>query len=152
VGSDIFNWSTSARFILVAELGLRRLNHLDPQQTVSHGWFDCHCELPGSVLSRLTERVPVCIRLAEVRLYCGIGLDHRVPSDRHSLHALHRWHDSLSWVRVPKHGPQPHLRLHFHILQYLLPPKVLSISLGLDHILQFILEFPYPCPCQMVWR
>lgn len=128
-----------------------RLSYFYAEQTTSYCRIRGCRTIPADLQCCEFERICICDdSAAEGRIYHGLYLHHRIPGARHPVLALHRRDIALDRIRVPEHGPQPHLGLYVHLVQHLLPQEVLRHPVGLNHLLQLFPQLPHPCPGQVV--
>jgi len=139
VGDHFVARTADARLLLLHELGLHRLDHLHAQQAAGPRQLQRAPKLLGGLHRRVAERVPVRLGTAEVRLHGRLDLHRVLRRTGPPHHALARRVAALARLRVPEHVPQPHLGVHLHLLQHVLPEEVVGHNRRGHHFLQ---QFP----------
>lgn len=90
VGDHFVARTADARLFLLHELGLHRLDHLHAQQAADTRRLQRATKLLGGLHRRITERVPVRLGTAEVRLHGRLDLHHSLRRTGPPHHALAR--------------------------------------------------------------
>lgn len=145
-----FNWDTHPYFHTNIEFSLCGLDKIYNQSTTIR-ILCCQSILIG-VVNCLDKCVFVRLHLAEIGIHVRLSLNCVFPSHGCTLTALSIRMGTLPRIRVPKHGPQPYLRIHIHLMQHILPAQVLSHYYRCYHSREFHPEFLHPDPRDLVWR
>jgi len=116
LGTALLDRGADAGFVLLAQLGVLCLCSFDSEHATRHSQLKCGRTILGCVLRGLVQRVPLRVRAPELRLHCGVSVDHRLPGTRHLVDALRGRLHPLGGLRLHEHGSQPYLRLHLHLL------------------------------------
>jgi len=103
-GSARIHRVAHACILLVPELSLCGVDHINSKQTVSNGGLRCPQKLQCSLVCSISQCVFVCFYTTEIRIYSRISIDHSFPSTRDVKYALFKRMDPLSRFCVPKHG------------------------------------------------